>query len=270
MLKLTIVVFSCFVERPRAAEETAHYNDICDDLPSNPSLAKTAPSGVQGVNGKRRRATLPPLPQYQALDPSTAGIPSYEPLDPEQDLNDSGLYEKLDFRPLDNGPEYDNPDKPPEYLELVNDTNVPPGNTASTEKTGGPAKAYYELMEGGLRDDALNDINTAPKDYVPMEMETPNVKNTSQSSPSSPKYYEPMAENLEPSAETKVSPSSPDYYQPMADKTGLSGQAEPSSPPPEYYVPMAEQSLSEPVLQTSKTPPECSEDTEDNSCSSKL
>ncbi|KAL9959433.1 hypothetical protein ACROYT_G032757 [Oculina patagonica] len=257
-------------ERPRPAEDASHYNDICDDLQSNPSLPTTAPSGVTGKNGMRRRATLPPVPQYQALDPSTAGVPSYEPLDPEQDLNDSGLYEKLDFRPLDNGPEYDNPDKPPEYLELVNDTNKPPGNTASTGKIGGPGKAFYEPMEGGLRDDVLNDSNTVPKDYVPMENEATNVKKTDKSSPSSPKYYEPMAENLKPGTETKGSPSSPDYYQPMAEKVGLSEQAEPSSPPPEYYVPMAEQSLSEPVVQASKTPPECSEDTEDNSCSSKL
>ena len=35
-------------------------------------------------------------------------IPSYEPIDAEQDLNDSGLYEKLDFRTMKNCHEYDN------------------------------------------------------------------------------------------------------------------------------------------------------------------
>ena len=195
----------------------------------------------------KRRPTLPPVPQYQALDTSTAGVANYEPVDPEQDLNDSGLYEKLDFRSLDNGPQYDNPDKPiPEYLELVNDTNVPPRNTASNAKTGAPGQQYYEPMEGGLRDDVINNSNSAPKDYVPMEMDAPNVKNTAQSSPSSPKYYEPMAGKLEPSAtsaQTKGSSSSADYYQPMADKTGPGEQGEHSPSSPEYYVPMAEQSL---------------------------
>ena len=219
-----------FVERPRAREEVSHYNDIFDDSNSNSSLPNTAHSGA--TNGIKRRPTLPPIPQYQTLDPSTAGIPSYEPLDPEQDLNDSGLYEKLDFRTLNNGPEYDNPDKPiPEYLELVNDTNVTPGTSAPSAKTREPGKQYYEPMEGDLRGDVLNDSSSSPS-YVPMEMEAPKAKNTSPTSPSSPKYYEPMTGKLEPNAEAKGLPLSADYYQPMKDKAGLSEQGEPGSPPP--------------------------------------
>lgn len=248
--KTTFASFFLFAERPRAREEASHYNDIFDDSNSNSSLPNTSHSGA--TNGIKRRPALPPVPQYQTLDPSTAGIPSYEPLDPEQDLNDSGLYEKLDFR--NNGPEYDNPDKPiPEYLELVDDTNVTPGTTAPSTKTREPGKQYYEPMEGDLCGDVLNDSSSSPS-YVPMEMEAPNVKSTSPTSPSSPKYYEPMTGKLEPNA---------GYYQPMKDKAGLRKQGEPGSPPPEYYVPMAEQSLNEPVVQISKTPPECSEDIED-------
>lgn len=210
----------------------------------------------------KRRPTLPPLPQYQSLDPSTAGIPSYEPLDPEQDLNDSGLYEKLDFRSMANGPEYDNPGQPlPEYLEIVNDTHVPPENTAPNAKTGRPGKEYYEPMENGMRNDAFN--NSTPQDYVPMDES--NVKDT----PSSPKYYEPMAEKpvkpVEPVVEIRGSTSSADYYQPMADKAGSGEQGNPqSSLPREYYVPMAENDLS------GQAPPVIGEDIQHGVCSSKF
>lgn len=291
----TDIICPCFA----ATDEAPRYNEVFDDFQSNPSLPRAAPSGVTGVKGMKRRPTLPPLPQYQTLDPSTAGVASYEALDPEQDLDDSGLYEKLDFRPLDNGPDYDNPGKPlPEYLELVSDTNVAPGNTASTAKTGGPGKEYYEPMESDMRGNApdydnpdtplpeylglVNNTNVPPENtasaaktggpgkeyYEPMEMEASNVKNPVESIPPSPKYYELTAGNLEPTKDTKGLSSSADYYQPMADKTGLTGQGEQPSAPPEYYIPMAENSLSDP--QTSHTPPECSDNTEDGVCSSKL
>ena len=264
-----MLLFSCFVERPRTSEENSHYNDVLDDIKGNPSQPHAAPSGVKGVKGKRRHPSLPPIPQYQTLDPSTAGVTNYESLDPQQDLNDSGLYEKLNFRSLDNGPDYDNPGKPiPEYLELVNDTNVTPGNTASTVTTGGPGKEYYQPMEGGLRNDVCNNGNSALKYYVPMEMEGSKTKTSTQPSPLSPKYYEPMAGELE--SAPKGSTSSAEYYQPMADKAGVREQGENSLSSPEYYVPMAENSLHEPTVQTSNTQAECSEGTKGNSCSSKL
>lgn len=240
-----------------------------DDIQGNPLQPHAAPSGVKGVKGIRRHPTLPPIPQYQTLDPSTAGVANYEPLAPGQDLNDSGLYEKLDFRSLDNGPDYDNPGKAiPEYLELVNETNVPPGNTASTVTTGEPGKEYYQPMEGGLRNDVFIDSNSAPKYYVPMEMEGSKTKTPIQPSPLSPKYYEPIPGNLE--SAPKGSTSSAEYYQPMADKAAVREQGEDSFSSPEYYVPMAENSLSEPASQTSNTQAECSEGTKENSCSSKL
>ena len=239
--------FIClFIERSN--RETSHYNDISNDTHGNPSQPRTAPSGTKGVKGLRRHPTLPPIPQYQALDPSTAGVANYEPLDAEEDLNESRLYEKLDFRSLDNSSDYDNPSKPiPEYLELVNDTNVPPNNTVPT---GGPGKEYYQPMEGGLSNDAFNDGNSAPKNYVPMDIEGSTTKTPSQPGPLSPKYYEPMAGKLESTPETKGASSSAEYYQPMADKPEEKQQGENSFSSPEYYVPMAENSLCEPAVQT--------------------
>ncbi|KAJ7377576.1 ATP-dependent DNA helicase chl1 [Desmophyllum pertusum] len=240
-----VVIIFCYkrrkARRDEATDEAPRYNEVFDDF------------------------------QIPNLDPSTAGVASYEALDPEQDLDDSGLYEKLDFRPLDNGPDYDNPGKPlPEYLELVSDTNVAPGNTASTAKIGGPGKEYYEPMESDMRGNApdydnpdtslpeylglVNNTNVPPENtasaaktggpgkeyYEPMEMEASNVKNPVESISPSPKYYELTAGNLEPTKDTKGLSSSADYYQPMADKTGLTGQGEQPSAPPEYYIPMAE------------------------------
>ena len=255
---------SSFVERP--SEETSHYNDILDDIQGNPSQLRTAPPGAKGGKGLRRHTTLPPIPQYQALEQSTAGVSNYEPLDVDQDLNESGLYEKLDFRSLDNGPDYDNPNKPiPEYLELVDDTNVTPGNNASTVTTGGPGKEYYQPMEGGLRNDVFNDSNSAPKNYVSMEMEGSKTK-----TPNQPGPYEPMAGKLQSAPETKGETSPAEYYQPMADKAGKKKQGENSFPSPEYYVPMAENNLIKPAVQPNNTQAEYGEGTKDNSESSKL
>ena len=170
-----MLFFSLFVERSNW--ESSHYNDISEDTQGNPSQPRMAPSGAKGAKGLRRHPTLPPIPQYQTLDPSTAGVANYEPIDAEQDLNGSGLYEKLDFRPFNNGPDYVNPDKPiPEYLELVNDTNLPPGNTASTVTAGAPAKEYYQPMEGSLRNGLFKDRNSVPENYVPMEMKGSQTK----------------------------------------------------------------------------------------------
>ena len=225
--------------------------------------------GAKGVKGLRRHPTLPPIPQYQTLDPSTAGVVNYEPLDAEQDLNESGLYEKLDLRSLDNGPNYDDPGKPiPEYLELVNDTNLPPNR--DTSSAGGPGKEYYQPMEGGLRKDAFNDSNSTPKSsYVPMEMEDSKTKTPNQPGPSTRTYYEPMAGNLESAPETKSATSSAEYYQPMVDKAGEK-QQENSSSSPEYYVPMDANNLCEPAVQTNNTQVECSEGKKDNSETSRL
>ena len=88
-----MLFFSLFVERSNG--ESSHYNDIPKGTQGNPSQPRTVPSGAKGAKGLRRHPTLPPIPQYQTLDPSTAGVTNYESLDAEQDLNGSGLYEKL-------------------------------------------------------------------------------------------------------------------------------------------------------------------------------
>ena len=246
-----------FVERP--SEETSHYNDISDDIRrDNTSQLGAAPSGVKGGKGLRRHPTLPPIPQYQTLDPSTAGVANYEPLVAEQGLNESGLYEKLDFRSSDIGPDYDNPGKSiPEYLELEDDAKVTPGSTASTVTAEGPGREYYQPMEGGLRNDVFNDSNSAPKYYVPMEMEGSKTKIPNQPGPFS-------------ASETKGATSPAEYYQPMADKIGVKQQGENSFSFPEYYVPMAENSLVESAVQTTNTNAECGEGKKDSSESSKL
>ena len=245
-----------FVERP--SEETSHYNDISDDIRGNTSQPGVAPSGVKGRKGLRRHPTLPPIPQYQTLDPSAAGVANYEPLVAEQGLNESGLYEKLDFRSLDIGPDYDNPGKPiSEYLELEDDANVTPGSTASTVTAEGPGREYYQPMEGGLRNDVFNDSNSAPKYYVPMEMEGSKTKIPNQPGPFS-------------ASETKGATSLAEYYQPMADKVREKQQGENSFSFPEYYVPMAENSLVESAVQTTNTNAGCGEGKKDSSESSKL
>lgn len=245
-----------FVERP--SEETSHYNDISDDIRGNTSQPGAASSGVKGGKGLRRHPTLPPVPQYQTLDPSTAGVANYEPLVAEQGLNESGLYEKLDFRSLDNGPNYDNPGRAiPEYIELEDDANVTPGSTLSTVTAGGPGREYYQPMEGGLHNDVFNDNNSAPKYYVPMETEGSKTKTPNQPGPFS-------------ASETKGATSPGEYYQPMADKVGEKQQGEDSFSFPEYYVPMAENSLVESAVQTNNTNAESGEGKKDSSESSKL
>ena len=169
---------------------------------------------------------------------------------------------------MDNGPNYDAPGKPiPEYLELVNDTNLPPNNTSST---GGPGKEYYQPVEGGLRKDVFNDSNSALKYYVPMQMEGSKTKTPNQPGSSTRAYYEPMAGNLESAPETKSATSSAEYYQPMVDKAGEKQQEENSSSSPEYYVPMDANNLCEPAVETNNTQVECSEGKKDNSETSRL
>ena len=144
--------------------------------------------------------------------------------------------------------EYDNPGRPlPEYLELVNDTQVPPGSIASNAQTKGRGKDYYVPMENGGSNNVLN--HSTPHDYVPMDNEMrSNALNNS-----TPQDYIPMdASNTLPvtrrsdgSAAEKSGPTSSDYYQTMANKGGLSEQESPqTSPLGEYYSPMAENTLS--------------------------
>ena len=264
-----MLFFSLFVERSN--RESSHYNDISEDTQGNPSQPRMAPSGAKGAKGLRRHPTLPPIPQYQTLDPSTAAVANYEPIDAEQDLNGSGLYEKLDFRQFNNGPDYVNPDKSiPEYLELVNDTNLPPGNTTSAVTRGEPGKEYYQPMEGDLRNGLLNDSNSTPENYVPMETKGSQTKIPNQPGPYPRQYYEPMAGKLDSAPEPKGANSPAEYYQPMADKAAEKKQGEKRFFSPEYYVPMAANNLCEPVVQTNNTQVECSEGTNDNSESTRL
>ena len=144
--------------------------------------------------------------------------------------------------------EYDNPGRPlPEYLELVNDTQVPPGSIASNAQMKGRGKDYYVPMENGGSNNVLN--HSTPHDYVPMDNEMrSNALNNS-----TPQDYIPMdASNTLPvtrrsdgSAAETSGPTSSDYYQTMANKGGLSEQESPQTfPLGEYYSPMAENTLS--------------------------
>ncbi|XP_022796535.1 uncharacterized protein LOC111334984 isoform X2 [Stylophora pistillata] len=241
-------------ETSDATEETPRYLDVCQ---SNSSAPRTNATEVTGGKKPRRRATLPPLPLYQALDPTTTAMPSYEPIDSEQDLNDSGLYEKLDFRSMKSGHEYVNPERPiPEYLELVNDTQVPPGNTASNAQTKGPGKYCYIPMENGDSNNVLN--NSSPQDYVSIE----NGMHSKALNNSTPQDYVPMdASNMRnnPSlpmagrsdgsaVETRDRTSSADYYQPMANNGDSCEQGSPqTSSLGDYYSPMAGSTLSGPA-----------------------
>ena len=261
--------FIHLAERPRNTAGASQYNDILDEHQSSQSTphAKTTLPGPPGVKGLHRRPTLPPLPQYQSLDPTTIGAACYEPLDPS-DLTNSGLYERLDFRTLDEAHDYDNPDKDkskplPEYLELVSDASAPPGNITS----GGAETEKYEPMGADVPSDAVHVNNPLPS-YEPMDIAASNVTNAAKpypssspkyyepidtqksrvrsACPSSPKYYEPMAGNNlnDNSAKTMGSPSSREYYQPMKDNV-LSSEKVGSSPQ-EYYVSMGESSLNNP------------------------
>ena len=63
------------------------------------------------------------------------------------------------------GHEYFNPERPiPEYLEHVNNTQVPAKNTASNAQTKGPGKDYYVPMENGQSNNVLD--NYSPQGYV--------------------------------------------------------------------------------------------------------
>ena len=197
------------------------------------------------------------------------GAACYEPLDPS-DLNNSGLYESLDFRTLEEARNYDNPDKDkgkpiPEYLELVSDPSAPPGNI----KTGGTEREKYEPMGGDVPSDTVHVNNPLPS-YEPMDIAASNVTNAAKPNPSSPpkyyepmdtqksivkstcpsspKYYEPIAGNnlSDNIANTMGSPPSREYYQPMRDNVLSSKKV--GSSPHEYYVPMGENSLSNPEV----------------------
>ena len=206
----------------------------------------------------------------------------YQPLGPQQDLNDSGLYERLDFRTMNDAHNYDNPGEVktiPEYLELVSDKNVPPANTVSNMTTRGPGKEYYEPMEGANNSTPRNIEASkvkrpveaspgSPKYYEPMSAELSIAKSPR---PSSPKYYEPMSTNNthDPTVKRKgfTAPVLADYYQPMADNVSSEKL---SSSPQEYYVPMAENSLGTSESQKSHASPECSEKTKAYGQHSKL
>ena len=190
---------------------------------------------------------------------------------PNRTLTAAGCTRSYIIRPFNNGPDYVNPDKPiPEYLELVNDTNLPPGNTASTVTAGAPAKEYYQPMEGSLRNGLFKDRNSVPENYVPMEMKGSQTKIPNHSGPFPRQYYEPMAGKLESASEPKGANSSAEYYQPMADKAAEKKLGEKRFFSPEYYVPMAANNLCEPVVQTNNTQVECGEGTNDNSESTRL
>lgn len=160
------------------------------------------------------------------------GAACYEPLDP-QELDESGVYERLDFRTMDGVLNYVNPGKPiPEYLELMSDTNVPPGNTAA----GGPAKQYYEPMESGVSGGMVHTANKSIPNYEPVDMGA--SKTTVQPSASSPKYYEPMNAEL-----TRADKSTPRYEPMDIGASNVKNTVQPIPSSPKYYEPMAANNL---------------------------
>ena len=197
------------------------------------------------------------------------GAACYEPLDP-QELDESGVYERLDFRTMDGVLNYDNPGKPipeylelvsdtnpspgntttggpgkefynnpgkpiPEYLELMSDTNVPPGHTAA----GGPAKQYYEPMESGVSGGMVHTANKSIPNYEPVDMGA--SKTTVQPSASSPKYYEPMNTEL-----TRADKSTPRYEPMDIGASNVKNTVQPIPSSPKYYEPMAANNLNDP------------------------
>ena len=228
-----------FVERSRSTDEASRYNDTFDNHQSNQSLprAQTVPTGTPSVNGMHRRPTLPPLPQYQSLDPSTIGAGCYEPLAPQEDLNDSGVYERLDFRTLDEAYNYDNPGKGnpiPEYLELVSDTNTPPRDNASARI----ATECYVPMDSGQPGHMVHANQPMPS-YEQMDIEVSNVKRPLQRALSSQKYYEAISTDLTDA--TNSLPTSPRYYEPVAanNSSETTFETNDSPLPAECYQPMA-------------------------------
>ena len=117
-------------------------------------------------------------------------------------------------------------------------------------------------MEGSLRNGLFNNSNSAPENYVPMEIKGSQTKIPNEPDPFPRQYYEPMAGKLDSAPQPKDANSSAEYYQPMADKAGEKKQGENNLSSPEYYVPMA--------VQTNNTQVECSKGTKDNSETSRL
>ncbi|KAL9967623.1 hypothetical protein ACROYT_G025893 [Oculina patagonica] len=117
-------------ERSRAAEETAQYNYILDEIKNNSSLPleKTTHSGIMKVNGIKIPPALPPRPRYISVDPSTLKLNTHE-------RRNSGMYEELNFGTVNDGLDYENPDEfkaeNDEYVEPLNNTNLPTGNPSS-------------------------------------------------------------------------------------------------------------------------------------------
>lgn len=243
------------------------YNNIIDKHQKNQPLPQS--TGKPIVSGARKRPTLPPIPQYQSLDPTAIASASYEPLDP-QDINDSGLYERLDFRTMGLAHDYGTPVKDkeiPEYLELVSDTNVLP----VVISLGKPEAGGYEPMGShGVPDHVVKHQEPLPS-YEPMDAASRDGTNLMESTPtspkynqnlgaksqcaSSPKYYEPMNSEKSKSPQALSEKyfesmagnnlaSSPEYYQPAGDVL-----SEESPSPREYYITIAENKLQDTVAQ---------------------
>lgn len=244
------------------------YNNIIDEHQRNQPLPQS--TGKPIASGVRKRPTLPPIPQYQSLDPTAIASASYEPLDP-QDINDSGLYERLDFRTMDLAHDYGNPvikDKEiPEYLELVSDTDVP----SVVISSGNPEAGGYEPMGShGVPDHVVKHQEPLPS-YEPMDAASRDGTNLMESTPTSPKYNQNMG------AKSQCA-SSPKYYEPMNSEKSKSPQAlsekyyesmagnnlalspeycqpagdvlsEESPSPWEYYITIAENKLQDTVAQ---------------------
>ena len=233
-------------------------NDALNELNGSVSTVDT-PSGLLGENGPQRRSRPLPLPQYQTVDPSTIGVACYELIDLQKDYNDSELYEKLDFRTMDTPQNYGQPAyaKPiPEYLELVSDTNSPQVKNTSNGTSLKSGKQYYEPMEGGLNHEHGDKFHGqySGQYYEPMtraikpdsseynEPMSSGIDNAN-TSPDSPKYYEPMTINKvdDPFVKPKGSSSSANYHQPMAENNV--NQRTVASTSNDHYVPMSQNSL---------------------------
>ena len=118
----SVIIFPCFAERSRAAEEAAQYNYVFDEIKAN-SSHRTETTSHYVVR------TLPPRPGYQSVDLSTT-----EPVRYERRSSEIHIYEELDFRRLSESQNYENLRHikvDVEYLELMDDPKLPTGHAAS-------------------------------------------------------------------------------------------------------------------------------------------
>ena len=205
-----------FTGRARVREERG--NAVVQFMQSaSVTRSEQGQSGLAGIN-------QPPVsPHYESLDPRTMKNEFYEPLDFEQDLNGSSLYESLDFR----SGSYQRPVCILPFLERLDTAN---------ENSERPVNQCYEPLKGKSMNDVEDTSLMSHEFYEPMRVQEPQGLEAlnfaeEQAGPSPPEYYVPMGET---SVDGPVQSTHkvPEDYVPV-------GETASNSPAPEYYVSMA-------------------------------